>query len=616
LLLDLLAACPRIGLLVTSRIALRIRAEHRFLVPPLGTPADDACSPEEVGGAPAVALFVRRARAMAPDFVLDADTAAAVSAICRRLDGIPLAIELAAARASLLHPEALLRRLEHRLSLLTGGLVDLPPRQQTLRDTLVWSHDLLGAGEQLLFRRLAVFAGGWSLEAAESVCADADLPAEEILDRLQVLVDNSLVRREGGAAGAERFGMLETIREYALHRLNDAGEAEFVRRRHATVYAHFAEQAEANLRGPEQAVWLRRLDREYDNLRAALDWATSPGGDGCLAVRFAAALGWYWYMHARHVEGFCWAEPALRVGANAPPTTRSRALTGASWLALVLTDHDRGVPWAQQAALLAGEGDDPQVLSAALAPLAMHRLWRNDRQGARRALDQGLRFARAAADRWQMAFHLELRSTLEIDSRAARRYCAEALPLARTTGDPWLLEYVLTWLGELDFVDGDLAGAESRLQEALRLARQHGYPTEIAYALADLAAVARERGDLASATRLLAESLMLRRNAANPYRLGLALLGAGALARASTQPLRAAHLLGAAGHLLPGGAPIEYHRVARADWDRTMKAARRALGAASFQTAWQSGQMLTLDEALADASRLLTELGPPPITAQ
>jgi tetratricopeptide (TPR) repeat protein len=205
---------------------------------------------------------------------------------------------------------------------------------------------------------------------------------------------------------------------------------------------------------------------------------------------------------------------------------------------------------------------------------------------------------------------------LELDSRAARRYCAEALPLARTTGDPWLLEYVLTWLGELDFVDGDLAGAESRLQEALRLARQHGYPTEIAYALADLAAVARERGDLASATRLLAESLMLRRNAANPYRLGLALLGAGALARASTQPLRAAHLLGAAGHLLPGGAPIEYHRVARADWDRTMKAARRALGAASFQTAWESGQMLTLDEALADASRLLIELGPPPITAQ
>ena len=293
LLAELLGACPAVALLVTSRAALRLSAEQRFPVAPLATPAEDEPSPAAIAAAPAARLFVERARSVVPEFRLEPEGAAMVGAICRRLDGMPLAIELAAARAALLGPAVLLRRLEHRLSLLTGGPADLPERQQTLRATLAWSHDLLEPAAQVLFRRLAVFAGGWMLEAAEAVCADARVPTDEVLGQLQVLADSSLIQvhRPGEAAGESRFVLLETVREYALEQLEAAGEGDELRARHAAYLLALGEQAERHVASAEQAVWQDRLSGELDNLRAALAWAGSSG-------RKSSGCGWPWRSRA------------------------------------------------------------------------------------------------------------------------------------------------------------------------------------------------------------------------------------------------------------------------------------------------------------------------------
>jgi tetratricopeptide (TPR) repeat protein len=276
---------------------------------------------------------------------------------------------------------------------------------------------------------------------------------------------------------------------------------------------------------------------------------------------------------------------------------------GGAWLALVRTDHARGQAWAEEALALAGARDDRPLRALALPVLAMHRLWRGDRAGAAAALGEGLALARALGDRWQVAQHLMLLTTVAADPREARRHAAAALPLARAVGDPWTLVYVLFWLGDLAWLGGDLARAAALLGEALALARAQGYPTETAYTLAGLAAVARERGDLAGAARLLAESLALRRRAGDPYRLGLALVGAAALALARGAPERAARLLGAAAARLPDAGPVDYHRVARTEWDRSRAAARAALGPAAFAAAWHAGRALTPDAASGEADR-------------
>jgi predicted ATPase/DNA-binding XRE family transcriptional regulator len=250
LLAELLQECARVALLVTSRTALRLRIERRVPVAPLATPPDNRASLDEVAASPAVRLFVERALVVAPDFVLDQSNAGAVSAVCRRLDGLPLAIELAAAQAGLLGPEALLHRLERRLPLLTEGAADVPERQQTLRTALAWSHDLLDPAARLLFRRLAVFVGGWSLATAEAVCADDALPAEAMLDRLQAVVDGSLVHRLDDCGSEPRFGMLETVREYALEQLAEHEEVDAQGLRHAAYFLAVAEQAQPHLPAP------------------------------------------------------------------------------------------------------------------------------------------------------------------------------------------------------------------------------------------------------------------------------------------------------------------------------------------------------------------------------
>jgi len=332
LVADLLAACPLLKVLATSRAALRLRGEHRYSVPPLAIP--DAAITDEETLAPyaATALFVARARAVAPAFAPSGAEAVAVATICRRLDGLPLAIELAAARSSFLPPLELLARLEPRLPLLTDGPDDLPERHRTLRATLAWSYDLLPGAARVVFRRLAVFAGGCTLAAAEAVCALADAGAPAVLDMVGVLVDHSLVVPDRGHEAC--FTFLETVREFALMQLEQCGEGDAARARHARYYLTLAEAAGPALwGGSEQRVWLERLAGEHDNLRAALAWAMG-GGDLEQGLRLAAALGRFWFIHGHATEGRRWLERALAATPAAGGAARARALNELGGLAI------------------------------------------------------------------------------------------------------------------------------------------------------------------------------------------------------------------------------------------------------------------------------------------
>ncbi len=323
----LLAAAPRLTVLATSRVPLRLSAERRFPVPPLSLPAPGTFrSIEELARSEAVSLFVERAQAARPDFALTGTNADAVLAICARLDGLPLAIELAAVRVTHLPPAALLERLEHRLALLTGGAQDLPERQHTMRRTIEWSHDLLTAEEQVFFRRLATFVGGFTLEAVEAV---VDTPAShrlDVLDGVASLVDKSLLREEDGPDGKPRYLMLETIREYGLERLTASGEQDAIEVRHGRYYLTLAEATEPALSGPEQAVKCDRLEAEESNLRSAL--ARAVAHDPEAALRLAGALWRFWELRCRYAEGRAWLERSLAVGGG-DAAVRLKVLHGA-----------------------------------------------------------------------------------------------------------------------------------------------------------------------------------------------------------------------------------------------------------------------------------------------
>jgi len=325
----LLAACPGVQVLVTSREPLRIAGERELPVSPLSLPTERQARglpPAALLEYSAIRLFVERAQAVKPDFTLSEATAADVTAICRRLDGLPLAIELAASRVRVLPPRQLLSRLDTRLKLLTGGHRDLPARQQTLRAAIEWSHDLLDPDEQTLFARLAVFSGGCTFEAAEAICAAAGELGLDVLDGLDSLTQKSLLRPDEGDDGESRFTMLETIREYGLDRLDATGDAAMVRRTHAGYFLTLAEKAEPELTGPDQVAWLNRLNAEHDNFRSALGWLEQADGAET-RLRIVAALWRFWWMHGHLAEGRGWLDRALAGADGLPPYILANALT-------------------------------------------------------------------------------------------------------------------------------------------------------------------------------------------------------------------------------------------------------------------------------------------------
>ena len=370
LVAELLAACSELKVLITSRAGLRIRGESEYPVPPLALPnLKQLPPPESLSQYAAVELFIQRARAVKPGFRITNNTARAVAEICFRLDGLPLAIELAAARIKLLPPHAILTRLEHRLEFLTGGGRDLPRRQQTLRNAIAWSYDLLEENERKLFRRLSVFAGGCSVEAVEAVAEEYPAPGS-VLDRLESLLDKSLLQEVEGTHSELRFRMLETLREFGAEQLEASGEQASIRQRHAHFFLSIAEQTEARLESAGQVEWINRMEQEHDNLRAALEWSKTADGTAETCLRLASALGLFWEARGYYGEGReLLADILLTEPARGRTDARARILARASELAYRQSDYPATMALAGESLAIYREVGDRQGIASALIKL-------------------------------------------------------------------------------------------------------------------------------------------------------------------------------------------------------------------------------------------------------
>lgn len=610
LLAELLEACSHLALLVTSRVALRLRSEQRLRVPPLTAPADlpasdEAPALEATAAAAAVRLFVERAQVVAPEFALDTNNARAVGAICRRLDGMPLAIELAAARTALLQPDALLRRLERRLPLLTSAAADLPERQQTLQHTLTWSHDLLGPPEQRLFRRMAVFAGGWTLEAAEAVCADTDLPADDVLERMGGLVDSSLVQRLLGADQEPRFNMLQTVREYAEQRLDESAEAAVIRARHRAWFVAWAEAIRPQLTGPDQVLAYARLMQELDNLRAARD-STQRAGDAEAELRLAATLGRYWWIRAPGSEGRQWLTDALEHGPTRPSAWRARALTWSGQLEFLHGDASAGRTRLEQAVAIAREIGDARLLSMTLRHVALYCA---DQDTAVALLEEAIAVARAVNNQRELALALAYMATArewQGDLVSGHALAESAVAAGRAAGDPAALAEALLRSGREKLLARDWDAALEVMQEALKLSRRIDYRNYIGIISRQLAWAALEQGDLRSACGHLLSTLELARESPNGAEGLRPLKLAARLMMALGHRTEAVRLLGAVEawqlrHELRPETALWIRRWTLPGDEEGLSLAQASLAEHEFSAARMSGNLLSLEAALWEA---------------
>lgn len=544
LVTELLQAAPQVQALVTSREPLKVYGEHTFAVPPLALPDPGRLpDPEALAEFPAVELFVARARVARPGFSLTPATAPVVVAICARLDGLPLALELAAARLKWLSPEELLERLEqpggafNRLALLADGPRDAHARQRTLRAAIGWSYDLLNGDEQRLFRRLAAFVGGFDPEAVEAVCAADDLGVSAMAG-LHSLAEKSLLRR---ADGAPRFGMLETIREYALEQLAANGEADATRVRHAAYFLSLAERAECETRGPRQAEWLVRLDRERHNLRAALGRALK-ADEAETALRLAGALGDYWRVRGEFAEGRHRLERALAIGKGAPASARAKALRALGHIHERMGAYPQAIERFRSALAVAWDAGDTATVVDALSGLSETMSGRGTAAEARGLGMQALELARERGESRPLALALCRLGEVEIDAgdlETGGRHIEESLELCRTSGDREGIAACLDVLGRIALHRNELPKAARHFDGALSLAREMGDRRGTALALARLGQTAHLQGDDRAAGERLTESLRLARAMGTRELASRALLYLGDVAAAQGDPAAA-----------------------------------------------------------------------------
>jgi len=540
-LIAALLAAPRIKMLATSREILRISGEHTFAVPPLGLPEPrHGASAEQIAHYDAVRLFVTRAEAARPDFQVTNANAATVAEICRRLDGLPLAIELAAARIRMLNPQALLDRLSSRLMLLAGGARDLPARQQTIRNTIDWSYNLLDAGEQLLFRRLAVFVGGRTLEAAEAVCQDGGDLALDTFEGMASLLDKSLLYQADGLDGTPRFMMLETIWEYARERLAASGELAALQQAHTAYYLALVRQAGTGLRSADQRMWLERLDAEHDNIRAVLRGDIDQG-DGAVALELVGILWFFWDRRSHLSEGLRWTNEALARGAEAATHLRAQALHAAGNLTHNQGNYRRASELYEQALALRPP-EDTRGIAASLHGIGNSAYDLGDYARAIATIERCLDMFRRLGERATIALELMVLGEIaycQSNYARAETLLTESKTLYGELGDTWGVGMALTTMGQVADEQGNYDQARARLEEGFGLLRGLGNRRGMGLALNYLAVIALHCGDTARAAALSEESLAILRELDEQWgaakaldNLGVVALRQGDIARA------------------------------------------------------------------------------------
>ena len=561
---ELLSAAPQLRVLATSREPLHLYGEQEYAVPPLRLPDMTDLDPQSLADCEATALFMQQARAVRSDFQLTAENAPDIARICVHLEGLPLAIELAAARIKLLTPQALLARLTNRLDTLTGGAHDLPQRQQTLRDTIAWSYNLLDDDEKTLFARLAVFQGGCSLEAIETVCGEGLY--DDVFDGLTSLVTKSLIQQKETPAGEPRFTMLETLHEYAWERLRESGEAQAMHRRHAEYFAQMAEQAEPELRRAGFPYWMSQLESEDSNLHTALEWSLENEGDIELGLRLVASLRDFWIMSSRFLQAEGWSQRALARSATVPPRLRIKALTTAG-IILYYSSHQ---------------------------PALQKQL-----------LKEAIELARVVDDRSNLAWALIFMGIASVgqapEYEEALATAEKGLALFRALDDKPSIAQALNTIGELARIHGDDERAQAVYEECLLVVRETGEVRREAMILNNLGMVMMHRKQVQQAKRLFKEALAKRLKVGHDKRGSLTniLFLAGAIAAAG-DPQRGARLAGAVTALLeamgvglePGDQPEQ---------ERILAAVRGQLDEDTFQTCWEEGRAFTLEQAAAYA---------------
>jgi predicted ATPase/DNA-binding XRE family transcriptional regulator len=613
---ELLSAAPGLKVLATSRTLLRVYGEHTFSVPPMSLP-DHAHLPqfESLTGYEAIDLFMQRARAVYPGFTLTSDNAQVVAQICHKLDGLPLAIELAAHRMKVLSPQKVLAHLEERLDLLVEGADNLPARQRTLRGAIDWSYDLLDPGEQALFRRLSVFAGGCTLEAAEVVCnfelsADTNQPQNsklvEILTALASLVDKSLLRRED-IAEEPWFSMLETIREYAWEKLSlDEGEMQEAIRHHAEYYLRLAEETEPLLSGEQQGSWLARLEREHDNFRAALR-RSHERGDITMLARLGATLRRFWYLHAHMSEGRQWLQKALAAEGRdlLPRDLQAKVLHGIGTLAWAQGDNTAAGRFFQESLAIWRELGDKRGVANMLNNLGIVALPQGDYDTAHEMHTESLALYRELDDKWSIALALANLGLVALNKgqyEQAQSLLTSSLNLRREFGDRQGIAQSLNNLGIVMRSMGKQSESQSLHAESLDMFQELGDRWSVALTLANLGFVAL-REDVQKARSLFNESLALSIELDLKAGIANCLEGLAEVAVETERADLAATLFGAAEELRNVlGIPLPRDR--RESYAVAKDAARAKLGEAAFAEAWETGRAMPIEQACAYAMRI------------
>ncbi len=645
-LADLLASCPKLKVLVTSREMLHLQAEQLFEVSPLPLPASEhLVDLQTLLQNASVSLFLQRAQAVSPDFQLTPDNSTDVAGICTRLDGIPLAIELAAARTRHFSPHVLLTQLEKGLTVLYGKTQDIPARQQTLQGAIAWSYNLLGFAEQRIFRRFAVFANGATLAAAESVCIAAGQLNRSVMEVLEDLVDKSMLQQQDRENGEMRFWLLQTLREYGLERLSEAGELAATKEAHSTYFLSWVERIAPMLLGAEQAEWLDRLDREYENVRVALEWMVDGTGIEMgreeQALRLCVSLMGFWEIRGYIGEGLAFMERALALGKNAAPSMRALALHYAGFLALMLDDSMRAEVFLRESQLLFRESGDKVGMANILrlqGNLAImknnykiaHRLleetlhiyqtlgdvqktiWTRyalaqvaisqcDYSKARSLLEENLASYRISGEQYGAAnplYHMALALFLSRGDRVkARELAEESLTLFRAVGNRRLIGYVLILLGEILLVEREDEKAHSMLEESLAIFKGIGERSGTAMALISFARILAYRCEHVAAQACYKESWDLLGANGDKALIAACLEGYGEVLVAQGEAKWAVQQWGIAATVraeIVAPMPPIY----RPDYIQAVASARESLGEEAFQMAWAEGRQTSLEQVL------------------